>query len=118
MRPTQSELGEYDPGALFEFSKMHIVEYHAAVGSSCLVEADEEPPHDVSPGALETALIFSLALHSKVMDEIHVMRKIVIDGSNTRVFSARCLSHLADIWTLQEDEWEFKASVLKKMQLN
>ena len=74
--------------AMFEFSKMHTVEYHAAFGSSCLVEADEEPPHEVSREALETALIFSLALHSKVMDEIHVMRKIVIDGSNTTWFSA------------------------------
>jgi glutamyl-tRNA(Gln) amidotransferase subunit E len=91
LRPTQSELGVYDPAALFEFSKMHIVEYHAAVGSSCLVEADEEPPHDVSPEALETALIFSLALHSKVMDEIHVMRKIVIDGSNTSGFQRTML---------------------------
>jgi glutamyl-tRNA(Gln) amidotransferase subunit E len=91
LRPTQSELGAYDPAAMFEFSKMHFVEYHAAVGSSCLVEADEEPPHDVSPEALETALIFSLALQSKVMDEIHVMRKIVIDGSNTSGFQRTML---------------------------
>ncbi|MFL6371604.1 MAG: Glu-tRNA(Gln) amidotransferase subunit GatE, partial [Nitrososphaera sp.] len=41
--------------------------------------------------ALETALIFSLALHSKVMDEIHVMRKIVIDGSNTSGFQRTML---------------------------
>src|SRR5947208_11257601 len=80
LRPTQSELGAYDPAAMFEFSKMRTVEYHTAFGSSCLVEADEEPPHDISKEALETALIFSLALHSKLMDEVHVMRKLVIDG--------------------------------------
>jgi glutamyl-tRNA(Gln) amidotransferase subunit E len=91
LRPTQSELGAYDPAAMFEFSKMHTVEYHAALGSSCLVEADEEPPHDVNREALEIALIFSLALHSKVMDEIHVMRKIVIDGSNTSGFQRSML---------------------------
>jgi glutamyl-tRNA(Gln) amidotransferase subunit E len=91
LRPTQSELGAYDPAAMFEFSKMHIVRYHSALGSSCLVEADEEPPHDVSREALEIALIFSLALHSKVMDEIHVMRKIVIDGSNTSGFQRTML---------------------------
>lgn len=91
LRPTQSELGAYDPAAIFEFSKMRTVEYHTAFGSSCLVEADEEPPHDVSPEALETALIFSLALHSKVMDEIHVMRKLVIDGSNTTGFQRTML---------------------------
>jgi glutamyl-tRNA(Gln) amidotransferase subunit E len=91
LRPTQSELGAYDPAAMFEFSKMHTVEYHAAFGSSCLVEADEEPPHDVTKEALETALVFSLALHSKVMHEIHVMRKIVIDGSNTTGFQRTML---------------------------
>ncbi len=91
LRPTQSELGAYDPAAMFEFSKMHIVKYHAAIRSSCLVEADEEPPHDVSREALEIALLFSIALHSKVMDEIHVMRKIVIDGSNTSGFQRTML---------------------------
>src|SRR5215210_5255736 len=38
LRPTQSELGAYDPAAMFESSKMHIVKYQAALGSSCLVE--------------------------------------------------------------------------------
>jgi glutamyl-tRNA(Gln) amidotransferase subunit E len=91
LRPTRSELGVYDPAAIFEFSKMHTVEYHPAFGSSCLIEADEEPPYDVSKEALDTALIFSLALKSKVMDEIHVMRKIVIDGSNTTGFQRTML---------------------------
>lgn len=91
LRPTQSELGFYDPAAMFEFSKMKSVEYHAASGSSCLVEADDEPPHEVNQEALETALIFSLALHSRIMDEIHVMRKIVIDGSNTSGFQRTML---------------------------
>ncbi len=91
LRPTQSELGAYDAAAMFEFSKMKLVEYHAASGSSCLVEADEEPPHEVNHEALETALIFALALHSRIMDEIHVMRKIVIDGSNTSGFQRTML---------------------------
>jgi glutamyl-tRNA(Gln) amidotransferase subunit E len=91
LRPTQSELGAYDPAAMFEFTKMRTVEYSTAFGSSCLVEADEEPPHDVSKEALETALIFSLALRSKVMDEVHVMRKLVIDGSNTTGFQRTML---------------------------
>jgi glutamyl-tRNA(Gln) amidotransferase subunit E len=91
LRPTQSELGIYDPAALFEFAKMRTIKYHAAAGSSCLVEADEEPPHDVNKEAIETALIFSLALHSKIIDEVHVMRKIVIDGSNTSGFQRTML---------------------------
>jgi glutamyl-tRNA(Gln) amidotransferase subunit E len=55
------------------------------------VEADEEPPHCVNREALESALIFSLALNSHIVDEIHVMRKIVIDGSNTSGFQRTML---------------------------
>jgi glutamyl-tRNA(Gln) amidotransferase subunit E len=91
LRPTHSELGAYDPAALFEFKKMRTIKYHASEGSSCLVEADEEPPQELNKEALETALIFSLALHSKVEDEIHTMRKIVIDGSNTTGFQRTML---------------------------
>lgn len=92
LRPTQSELGSFDEAALFEFSKMQTAKYFvSSTGSSCLVEADEEPPHEVNAEALESALIFSLALNSSVMDEIHVMRKIVIDGSNTSGFQRTML---------------------------
>lgn len=91
LRPTQSELGAFDPAAMFEFSKMRTVEYSAAAGSSCLVEGDEEPPHELDPDALESAVLFSLALHSEIMDEIHVMRKLVIDGSNTTGFQRTML---------------------------
>ena len=91
LRPTRSELGTYDPAAIFEFKKMRIMKYHAASESSCLVEADEEPPQQINGEALESALIFSLALHSKIVDEIHTMRKIVIDGSNTSGFQRSML---------------------------
>jgi glutamyl-tRNA(Gln) amidotransferase subunit E len=91
LRPTQSELGEYDPAALFEFRKGRLIKYLRTSGSSCLVEADEEPPHDVNNEALETALIIALALNSNIVDEVHVMRKIVIDGSNTTGFQRTML---------------------------
>lgn len=91
LRPTHSELGTFDPAALFEYKKMRMIKYHASAGSSCLVEADEEPPQEMNKEALETALIFSLALHSKIADEIHTMRKIVIDGSNTSGFQRTML---------------------------
>jgi glutamyl-tRNA(Gln) amidotransferase subunit E len=91
LRPTQSELGSYDPAVMFEFKKMRTIKYHTSTTSSCLVEADEEPPHDVDEGSLETALLISLALHSDIADELHVMRKIVIDGSNTSGFQRTIL---------------------------
>ncbi|MGH9933824.1 MAG: Glu-tRNA(Gln) amidotransferase subunit GatE [Nitrososphaerales archaeon] len=91
LRPTQSELGEYDPAALFEFRKGRLIKYLRNKSSSCLVEADEEPPHDVNSEALETVQIIALALNSNIADEVHVMRKIVIDGSNTTGFQRTML---------------------------
>ena len=57
LRPTQSELGTFDPAAIFEFKKVRTIKYHASRNSSCLVEADEEPPHEINKEALKTALI-------------------------------------------------------------
>ncbi len=91
LRPTKSELGEYDPAALFEFKKGRIIRYLASNYNSCLVEADEEPPHDLNKEALETSLILALALNANIVDEVHVMRKIVIDGSNTTGFQRTML---------------------------
>ena len=86
LRPTQSELGKTDPAALFESKKSKRMNYIADTNTSCLVEADEEPPHEISQEALDIALTISYLLGSEPVDEIHVMRKLVIDGSNTTGF--------------------------------
>lgn len=86
LRAAASELGELDPAAKFEARSAIRVRYLSNKETSCLVEADEEPPHPINGDALETSLIFALALKSRVIDEIHVMRKIVVDGSNTSGF--------------------------------
>jgi len=86
LRPSQSELGRIDPAAVFEFNKGKVNRYMWSPQSSCLVEADEEPPHPMNAEALRTVLVISLALGAKVIEEIHVMRKLVIDGSNTSGF--------------------------------
>jgi glutamyl-tRNA(Gln) amidotransferase subunit E len=86
LRPTQSELGKIDPAAVFEFNKGRVNLYKWNPESSCLVEADEEPPHPPNSQAIETAIIVGEMLGSNAVDEVHVMRKIVIDGSNTSGF--------------------------------
>lgn len=86
LRPTQSELGQLDPAALFEFQKGKLITYEADEETTCLVELDEEPPHPLNQEALEVALTVSLLLNAHPLDEIHVMRKVVIDGSNTTGF--------------------------------
>jgi len=91
LRPTQSELGQVDSAALFEFHKGTRILYEANNDTVCLVEMDEEPPHDLNREAVEICLIASLMMKAKPVDEIHVMRKTVIDGSNTTGFQRTCV---------------------------
>ena len=86
LRPTQSELGQVDPAAYFEFQKGSKILYEANRTSSCLVEMDEEPPHPINMDAVEVVLTASLMMNMQPVDEVHVMRKTVIDGSNTTGF--------------------------------
>ncbi|UCD40129.1 MAG: Glu-tRNA(Gln) amidotransferase subunit GatE, partial [Candidatus Bathyarchaeota archaeon] len=90
LRPTQSELGQIDPAAFFEFQKGTKIVYEADKETACLVEMDEEPPHRLNTEAVEIALIVALTLNATPIDEIHVMRKTVIDGSNTTGFQRTC----------------------------
>ncbi len=97
LRPTQSELGQVDQAALFEFKKERTIEYEVSSDTSCLVEMDEEPPHKLNEEAIDVALTASLLMNSKPVDEIHVMRKIVIDGSNTTGFQRTCVISLGGV---------------------
>ncbi|HEU03982.1 MAG TPA: Glu-tRNA(Gln) amidotransferase subunit GatE [Nitrosopumilus sp.] len=91
LRATKSELGEYDPAALFESTKSQTIVYFTNPVSSCLVEKDEEPPHSVEINAKKIALLIASSLNSKIFNEIYAMRKIVIDGSNTSGFQRTML---------------------------
>ncbi len=91
LRLARSELGELDPAALFEYQKGKSYLYEHYEDSVCLVEMDEEPPHQLNPEALEIALTVCLMLNCKIVDEVQVMRKIVIDGSNTTGFQRTAL---------------------------
>ena len=91
LRTAKSELGELDPAALFEKTKSKKINYYANSQSSCLVEKDEEPPHDLDHDAKKISLLISSMLESKIFGEIHVMRKTVIDGSNTTGFQRTML---------------------------
>jgi len=91
LRPTQSELGQIDPAAYFEFQKGVKILYEADRQTACLVEMDEEPPHPLNMEAVETALSVALMMNATPVDEIHVMRKTVIDGSNTTGFQRTCI---------------------------
>src|SRR2546427_1257459 len=90
LRPTQSELGEVDAAAVEE-ARRRLAFVYQVTDNSCLVEADEEPPHEANPEALETALLVALMFHAQPVREVHFMRKLVIDGSNTTGFQRSAL---------------------------
>lgn len=86
LHPVASELGEVDRAAQFEFLRDRIFHYQVFKSETCLVELDEEPPHPINQEALNVALQVALMFHCRIPNEIHVMRKTVIDGSNTTSF--------------------------------
>jgi glutamyl-tRNA(Gln) amidotransferase subunit E len=90
LRPTQSELGEIDAAAIEE-AKRRLTFVYETTPNTCLVEADEEPPHPPNPEALDIALEIALLLDAKPVSEVDFMRKIVIDGSNTSGFQRSAL---------------------------
>jgi glutamyl-tRNA(Gln) amidotransferase subunit E len=85
LRPSRSELGEIDRAALEEVLVSRKFLYKS-YDSTCLVEADEEPPREVNAEALEISLVIARLLNMNIVDELQTMRKMVIDGSNTSGF--------------------------------
>jgi glutamyl-tRNA(Gln) amidotransferase subunit E len=111
LRPTQSEMGDVDRAALEEARRKRRFLYSASVKSTCLVEADEEPPHSANEEAVDICLMVALLLGAKPVDEVQFMRKIVIDGSNTTGFQRTALIAMngkvddvgVDLIALEED---------------
>jgi len=91
LRAVAGELGEVDIAAAYEFLKGKTFDYECYPNETCLVETDEEPPHQVNSEALFIALQIAKMLHARIPDEIHFMRKTVIDGSNTSAFQRTAL---------------------------
>jgi len=91
LRAVAGETGEVDAAAKHEMQKGKRFIYEGDSNDTCLVEYDEEPPHELNKEALETALKISLLLNAKIVDEIQIMRKTVVDGSNVSGFQRTAL---------------------------
>ncbi len=91
LRPVASETGGIDRAALFEYLSGRRIKYLAPREVSCLVEMDEEPPHELNDEALDIALQIAKIFNANPVEEVHPMRKIVIDGSNTTGFQRTML---------------------------
>ncbi|MBI4139985.1 Glu-tRNA(Gln) amidotransferase subunit GatE [Candidatus Woesearchaeota archaeon] len=85
------ETGVVDVTALNQSLRGKLFLYECPPSASCLVDIDEEPPHSINFSALRTALHVSSLLKCSIVDEVQIMRKIVIDGSNTGGFQRSAL---------------------------
>ncbi len=81
MRPTLSELGEYDGTALMEFKTRKEITYRINNETTCTYEIDDNPPFPINKQALEVALEISLLSKLNIVGEVHITRKQYLDGS-------------------------------------
>lgn len=81
MRPTLSELGEYDGTALMEFKTKKNVVYRIKNETACTYEVDDTPPFSVNRDAIDIAIEIALLLKTNIVGEFHITRKQYLDGS-------------------------------------
>lgn len=84
------ESGEVDVAARHEAEKGRKFVYQI-YDTNCLIELDEEPPHEINRNSLKIALQIALLLNCKIIPLTQIMRKTVIDGSNTSGFQRTVL---------------------------
>ncbi|PIN77614.1 Glu-tRNA(Gln) amidotransferase GatDE subunit E [Candidatus Woesearchaeota archaeon CG10_big_fil_rev_8_21_14_0_10_34_12] len=85
------ETGEVDIAAKHEAAKERDFAYQVDKDSCCLVELDEEPPHLTNQESLKIAIQIALFLNCEILPITQIMRKTVIDGSNTSGFQRSVL---------------------------
>jgi len=81
MRPTLSELGEYDGTALMEFKTKKDIIYQLNKETVCTYEMDDAPPFELNRQALDIALEITMLLSCNLVSELHIARKQYLDGS-------------------------------------
>ena len=81
MRPTLSELGEYDGTALMEFKTRKEIIYRINNDTACTYDVDDTPPFPINEEALDISIEISLLSKLNIVGEVHVTRKQYLDGS-------------------------------------
>ncbi len=90
LRATESEMGEIDRAAQEEMKRIRKFRYYT-YKTTCLVENDEEPPAPFNEEALSIGLTLAKTFGMTPIPQVHTMRKLVIDGSNTSGFQRTAL---------------------------
>ena len=91
LHPVAGESGEVDIAAAHEASFNKEFIYEGYSDSNCLLEYDDSPPYEISQTALDEALKIALLLNCEIYPVTQIMRKMVIDGSNTSGFQRSVL---------------------------
>ncbi len=81
MRPTLSELGEYDGTALMEFKTRKEIVYRINNHTACTYDIDDTPPFPINKEALKKSIIIALRSNLNIVGEVHITRKQYLDGS-------------------------------------
>jgi Glu-tRNA(Gln) amidotransferase subunit E-like FAD-binding protein len=85
------ETGEVDSAVEYEAGLGKEFVYQGYDDTISLLELDEEPPREIDSDALEEAIKIALLLNCNIYPIAQVMRKTVIDGSNTGGFQRTVL---------------------------
>ncbi len=86
LKAVVGETGKVDAAALHASTLDREMIYRGYSDTNCPFEFDEEPPRPMNKEAVNVVLQTCKLLNSKIVDEVQVMRKTVVDGSNTSGF--------------------------------
>jgi len=111
MRPTLSELGEYDGTALMEFRTRKEIIYKIKHDTTCTYEVDDTPPFPINKHALEESIEISLLSKLNIVGEVHITRKQYLDGSIPAGFQRTAIIGV-------EGEIELKNKKVRLIQLS
>ena len=91
IRAVMGEMGQVDIAAKEEMAKGKHFVYQGYDETTCLVELDEQPPLPINTEAFAVGIIAGKLLNVEFVDNAQVMRKTVVDGSNTSGFQRTVL---------------------------
>jgi glutamyl-tRNA(Gln) amidotransferase subunit E len=104
MRPTLSEMGEYDGCALMEFKTHKEIVYLLERSTVCTYEMDDTPPFEIDEEAVRIALEISKLFDLSLASELQVMRKQYLDGSIPTGFQRTAMVGLGGSIPFRESE--------------
>jgi len=111
MRPTLSEMGEYDGTALMEKKTRKNILYRIKYETACTYDIDDTPPFPLNQEALEISVRISLLLNLNIVGELHITRKQYLDGSIPTGFQRTAIVGI-------EGDISIKGRTIRIMQLS